>query len=90
MTLRPEPYAHLVADATFDALEAFEREAEERGVSMAGLALAWLLHHPRVTAVIVGPRRPEQLEPAREALELELTESEHAALRALFDRVPRG
>ena len=27
MTLRPEPYAHLVADATFDALEAFEREA---------------------------------------------------------------
>jgi aryl-alcohol dehydrogenase-like predicted oxidoreductase len=90
MTLRPEPYAHLVVDDTFDALEAFEREAAERGVSMAGLALAWLLQHPRVTSVIVGPRRPEQLEPAREALELELTETEHAALHALFDRVPRG
>jgi aryl-alcohol dehydrogenase-like predicted oxidoreductase len=90
MTLRPEPYAHLMADATFDALEAFEREATKRGISMAGLALGWLLHHPRVTSVIVGPRRPEQLEPAREALELELTPTEHAALHALFDRVPRG
>jgi aryl-alcohol dehydrogenase-like predicted oxidoreductase len=90
MTMRPEPYAHLLADPTFDALEAFEREAAERGVSMAGLALGWLLHHPRVTAVIVGPRRPEQLEPAREALELELTPAEHAAIHALFDPVPRG
>ncbi len=90
MTLRPEPYAHLVADETFDALEAFERAAQERGVSMAGLALGWLLHHPRVTAVIVGPRRPDQLAPAREALELELSETEHAEIHALFDRVPHG
>ncbi len=89
MTMRPEPYAHLPADATFDALEAFEAQALDRGVSMAGLALAWLLHHPRVTAVIVGPRRPEQLEPAREALELSLTPEEHAEIHALFDRVPR-
>ena len=59
-------------------------------MSMAGLALAWLLHHPRVTAVIVGPRRPEQLEPAREALELELTETSTPHSHALFDRVPRG
>jgi aryl-alcohol dehydrogenase-like predicted oxidoreductase len=90
MTMRPEPYAHLVTDDTFDALEAFEAEALERGVSMAGLALGWLLHHPRVTAVIVGPRRADQLEPAREALELSLTPTEHAAIHALFDRVPRG
>jgi aryl-alcohol dehydrogenase-like predicted oxidoreductase len=90
MTLRPEPYAHLVTDDTFDALEALEAEALERGVSMAGLALGWLLHHPRVTAVIVGPRRAEHLAPAREALELSLTPTEHAAIHALFDRVPRG
>jgi aryl-alcohol dehydrogenase-like predicted oxidoreductase len=90
MTLRPEPYAHLVSDDTFDALEALEAEALERGVSMAGLSLAWLLHHPRVTSVIVGPRSPAQLEPAREALELALTPTEHAAIHALFDRVPRG
>jgi aryl-alcohol dehydrogenase-like predicted oxidoreductase len=90
MTLRPEPYAHLPVDETWDALEAFAMQAQERGVSMAGLALAWLLHHPRVTAVVVGPRNPSQLEPSREALELVLTPAEHAAIHALFDRVPRG
>jgi aryl-alcohol dehydrogenase-like predicted oxidoreductase len=90
MTLRPEPYAHLVVDETFDALEAFEAKASERGVSMAGLALGWLLHHPRVTSVIVGPRSPEQLAPARDALELTMTPDEHAEIHALFDRVPRA
>ena len=40
---------------------------------MAGLALAWLLGVPELTAVVVGPTRAEQLEPVREALALELT-----------------
>ena len=39
---------------------------------MAGLALAWLLGVPEVTAVVVGPTRAEHLEPVREALSLEL------------------
>ena len=36
MTLRPEPYAHLSATTDFDALEALEATAAERGVDMAG------------------------------------------------------
>ncbi len=68
MTMRPEPYEHLRDDRIFDALEALERLAAERGTSPAALALAWLLADPRVTAVVVGPRRPEHLEPALEAL----------------------
>ena len=44
MTLRPEPYAHLVVDETFDALEAFEREAQrarrQHGRARARLAPA--------------------------------------------------
>ena len=32
MTMRPEPYEHLVADALFDGLDRLEAEAEERGV----------------------------------------------------------
>jgi aryl-alcohol dehydrogenase-like predicted oxidoreductase len=51
---------------------------------MAGLALAWLLGVPEVTAVVVGPTRAEHLEPVREALSLELTQSEHDHLRGLF------
>jgi 1-deoxyxylulose-5-phosphate synthase len=84
MTQRPEGYRKFERDEVFDALEAFEGQAQERGVSMAGLALAWLLAVPEVTAIIVGPTRAEQLEPVREALSLELTTADHADLRGLF------
>jgi aryl-alcohol dehydrogenase-like predicted oxidoreductase len=51
---------------------------------MAGLAIAWLLSVPEITAVVVGPTRVEQLQPVREALALELTRDELAHLRGLF------
>jgi aryl-alcohol dehydrogenase-like predicted oxidoreductase len=84
MTTRPEAYEQFRDDRVFDALEAFEAAASERGVEMAALALAWLLADERVTSVIVGPRRPEHLEPVRAALELELSPAEAAELEALF------
>jgi aryl-alcohol dehydrogenase-like predicted oxidoreductase len=84
MTLRPEPYEEIAQDRTFDRLEAFESAARERGTDTATLALAWVLDNPVVTAVIVGPRRPEHLEPARAALELRLSASERDELGALF------
>ena len=37
-------------------------------MSMAGLALAWLLADERVTQVVIGPGRPEHLAPVGEAL----------------------
>jgi aryl-alcohol dehydrogenase-like predicted oxidoreductase len=64
MTMRPEPYERFRDDAVFDLLEELERKAEQEGTTMAALAIAWLLANPQVTAVIVGPRRPAQLEPA--------------------------
>jgi len=64
MTLRPGPYEHLRTDAVYDALEALEQLGDP-----ATLAFAWLLAQPDVTAVVVGPRRPAQLEPALAALE---------------------
>jgi aryl-alcohol dehydrogenase-like predicted oxidoreductase len=72
MTQRPEPYADFLSAPTFDRLAGLERLARERGSSLAGLALAWLLADPRVTQVVVGPGRPEHLAPVREALELPL------------------
>ena len=74
----------LFRSRVFDALESFEREALGRGVSMAGLATAWLLGAPEVTAVVVGPTRAEHLEPVREALTLELTAADREHLRGLF------
>jgi aryl-alcohol dehydrogenase-like predicted oxidoreductase len=46
------------ADACIDAMEPI---AQARGVSVAQIALAWLLHQPQVTSVIVGAKRPDQL-----------------------------
>ena len=84
MTQRPDGYRKYESDAIFDALEALESEATVRGVSMAGLAIAWLLGVPEITAVVVGPTRAEQLEPVRKALSLEITAAEHSDLRGLF------
>jgi aryl-alcohol dehydrogenase-like predicted oxidoreductase len=86
MTLRPEPYRHLEDARVFDGLDALTRAAGERGATLPQLAFAWLLSDPRVTAVIVGPRRPEQLGPALAALDLELTAAERAELASVVAR----
>src|SRR6266508_452448 len=84
MATRPEPYEHLRTDHTFDALEAFAEAAARRGVDPATLALAWVLTRPAVTAVVVGPRRPDHLDPALRALDLNLSQAEADELAALF------
>jgi aryl-alcohol dehydrogenase-like predicted oxidoreductase len=48
-------------DRAWDCIDVMRPMAEARGVSVAQVALAWLLHQPQVTSVIVGARRPEQL-----------------------------
>jgi aryl-alcohol dehydrogenase-like predicted oxidoreductase len=85
IALRPEPYEHLRSDRTFDALDRFEAAAAQRRVDPATLAIAWLLAQPQVTAVIVGPRRPEHLEPALRSLDLQLSKAELDELAALFE-----
>jgi 1-deoxyxylulose-5-phosphate synthase len=85
MTMRPEPYEHLVRDErVYDGLELLAAAAAERGTTPAALALAWLLSDPRVTAVVVGPRRPGHLGPALEAARLPLDDAARRALSALW------
>lgn len=84
MTLRPEPYFKLWNEKTFAQLAQLQQEAAQRGVSVAGLALAWVMHQPQVTAPIIGPRRPEHFQPVREALSLALSQIEWQALADLF------
>jgi len=76
MTQRPEPYARHVTARTFTTLERLASAAAERGMSMAGLALAWLLADERVSQIVVGPGRPEHLAPVREALAAPLSAAE--------------
>jgi aryl-alcohol dehydrogenase-like predicted oxidoreductase len=83
MSQRPEPYRDLVTDRTFDALTRLEQMAAERGISLAGLALAWLLADERVTQIVTGPGRPEHLAPVREALMHPLSPEERAAAESV-------
>ena len=84
MTMRPEAYEHLRDGRVFDGLEALEAYAHDRGTTMTALALAWALSHPHVTGIVLGPRRPEHLLPALEALTLDLSPVERGTLVELF------
>jgi aryl-alcohol dehydrogenase-like predicted oxidoreductase len=78
MTLRPQPYEHLRDDRVYDALAELGRRGDP-----ATLALAWLLGDENVS-IVVGPRRPQHLEPALAALANPLPATERDALSAVF------
>ena len=84
MTMRPEGGEHYRTESTFDALDALGREAVAHSISMAALALAWLLAVPEVTAIVVGPNTVDQLSPVIEALEVQLDADERARIGGLF------
>ena len=84
MTMRPEPYSHLDDEAVYEGLDRLEAAAAHRGVESPSLALAWLLSDLRITGVVLGPRRPEHLEPGLVALDLRLTPAERDELASLF------
>ncbi|MFB6196140.1 MAG: aldo/keto reductase, partial [Haloplanus sp.] len=62
--------------------------AEERGVKMAQIALAWVLQKDWVDAPIVGTSSVDHLEDAVEALEIDLSESDVAFLEEPYEPVP--
>jgi aryl-alcohol dehydrogenase-like predicted oxidoreductase len=84
MTMRPEPYAHLVGEHVFDGLDRLEAEASRRGASMAALAFAWVLSSPEIAGAVCGPSRAEHLEPVLAALELPLTVDERERIGSFF------
>jgi aryl-alcohol dehydrogenase-like predicted oxidoreductase len=84
MTQRPDGYAAFVNDAVFGALEHLEEHAAERGISMAGLSLSWLLASPTVSAIVVGPMSRGHLAPVREALANPLDPDERDEIGRLF------
>ncbi len=73
------------SDRTWDVIEVLQQVAEDRGVSMAEVALAWLVDRPAVTSVILGARTVEQLDANLKAVDVWLTDEETAALDAASD-----
>lgn len=70
-------------DRSYAVIEAMAPLAEQRGVSIAQIALAWLLHQEVVSTVIVGAKRPDQLVDNIAACDVALTAAELAALDAV-------
>ena len=67
-------------DRAFSCIDTMEPMAERRGVSVARIAIAWLLHQKVVSSVIIGAKRLDQLEDNIAATDIELTEQELDAL----------
>jgi aryl-alcohol dehydrogenase-like predicted oxidoreductase len=63
-----------------EAADALGRLAEEAGISLVHLAIAFVLRHPAVTSAIIGPRTMEQLESQLGAVDVDLDD-------ALLDRI---
>jgi aryl-alcohol dehydrogenase (NADP+) len=65
-------------------VDAVSRVAEQRGISRAQVATAWILSKPGVTAPIVGATKPHHLDDAIAAVDIKLTDDEIQALEAPY------
>lgn len=80
-----DPHAdRLYASADWDIVDVVERIANERGVPMAQVSLAWLLSKRDVAAPIIGATKLQHLDDALGALDVTLSASEIEALEAPY------
>ena len=70
-------------ERAYNIIDAMRPIAEAKGVSVAQVALAWLLHQPAVSTVIIGAKRVDQLEDNLGAVDVTLTAEERATLDAV-------
>ncbi|MFA9446605.1 aldo/keto reductase [Egicoccus sp. AB-alg6-2] len=75
-------------ERTWDVIDAVRAIADDRGVSMAQVALAWVAQRPRVTSVILGARTTEQLDDNLAAAGLVLDDAEVQRLDDTSDPAP--
>jgi aryl-alcohol dehydrogenase-like predicted oxidoreductase len=80
-----EAYDRRGTDRTWNVIDAVQKVAEDRGVSMADVALAWVTDRPGVTSTILGARTTDQLETNLRAADLHLSAEETAALDQASD-----
>ncbi|MGP1615355.1 MAG: aldo/keto reductase, partial [Pollutimonas bauzanensis] len=67
-------------ERAYDCVDAMRDIAQAKSVSVAQIALAWLLHQKTVTSVIVGAKRVEQLQDNIGATQVRLNDEELATL----------
>lgn len=67
-------------DEVLTAVQKLKPIADEAGITMPQLALAWVLHNPNIAAALVGASRPEQLEDTVKASDIVLEQSAYDAV----------
>ncbi len=70
-------------DRLYDTVEVLVEIADGHGVSAAQVALAWLLHRPTISSIVIGARTDEQLADNLKAAELQLSQAERDRLEAV-------
>ena len=70
-------------DDVLERVQALRPVADQAGLTMAQLAVAWVLHHPNVASAIIGASRPEQVTENVRAADVSLAPE----LMALIDEV---
>jgi aryl-alcohol dehydrogenase (NADP+) len=71
---------NLYSEADHPIVDMVGRIAEQRGISRAQIATAWMLNQPGVTAPIIGATKPHHLDDAVAAIDVKLTDDEMLAL----------
>ena len=69
-------YRRRMNDRIYDVIEGLQEIAQEKGVTISQLSLAWCMQQPGVTSPIIGPRTMEQLDDNLKALDVEISEDE--------------
>lgn len=82
-SLRVQYFPNAMSDErSLSAVEQLIPLAQEAGMSLMHMALAFVLSHPALTAAIIGPRTPEQLDGLLDGVDVVLTD-------AILDRIDR-
>ena len=83
-----EAYERRGTDRTWRVIDAVQKVAEDCGVPMAAVAIAWVTARPGVSSTILGARTTSQLDANLRACGLRLTPAETAALDTASDPHP--
>jgi aryl-alcohol dehydrogenase-like predicted oxidoreductase len=75
-------------EKTYDIIEAMQTMANEKQATVAQIALAWLLHQPVVTSVIIGAKKPAQLKDNLASVDLKLEAADLEKLNKLSELAP--
>ena len=77
-------------DPLFDKVQELQDVANDAGIALPTLAVAWVLANPAITSPIIGASRPDQLDATLKAVEIKLDEALLGRLDELTREFRRG